>query len=246
MDLLLIKGDNFLLLLIVVVCLVLAAVLIIVEIRLKKKVGKETSKKDFRMRIISELAHKLAKADKSHRQEIDIISDVAKDFFNKAFNLNSRDSYYELKEEFKKQGKNEYATFCDFMLNAYYVQNTLTNTRIKTLRDMLVSLIKKDYHKNFPEEKAGKKSWIEEKIESFVEKREAKKLEKMRIKKQMEKKDFDEKIKKIKEKNRLIEKARAYATEARKRGFNKESVIKKFMEKGWSHEDIERVMEKVN
>ncbi|MCG8702232.1 MAG: hypothetical protein MI922_29540, partial [Bacteroidales bacterium] len=117
------------------IAIVIAAALIFVEIRLKRKRVRDSSKKREKTPI-DKMRIALRKVD-DFKDKLDIVGRFAKGYFKEQYGVSARTCYSELSSKFRKKKMDREADFCMEMFEAYYSDKGLNDEVVSGLGDML-------------------------------------------------------------------------------------------------------------
>ncbi|MBU3912490.1 MAG: hypothetical protein KKB21_00740 [Nanoarchaeota archaeon] len=124
----------FLLFLFIIVMIILT----VIEIRQKRII--ERQKKTKESSFVTQLKE-LSDSKQPLKEKLDLINQVAKNFFNEYYNIPLSADYSELVEDFKKRNKPKISEFCDLMLSVYYSGKSINEERVDILIKVLLSII---------------------------------------------------------------------------------------------------------
>lgn len=166
-------GRTSLIISILAILFVILLFLIILEKKFRKKFKlQKKSRNLFYKRKIK----KLSKLKLNPQEFLDAINNLARDFFEEAFDLPDHLEYSELINEFKKTGKKECITFCGLTSELSYSGKSIEKNKLSVLIKLLEKIVEKN--KILSEEEKKEMKGIKEekeKKDKIKEKRQKKK-----------------------------------------------------------------------
>lgn len=124
---------------VVIILVIIISHLVSMNRKLNEKIMREKNRFLPYINKLKELEEKPALTKK----DLELLSNLAKDFFKERFNLSYNKSYNELSKIFEKDSFDQKVEFCDIMANVLYAGEKIDSEGIRHLASLLLEIVEK-------------------------------------------------------------------------------------------------------